>query len=440
MKRKSQGFTFLETIVVLGILSLFIYGFTKYMSMPSKTVATIEDNLDRIRDAGLMEHYLSNIALSTTMRFFHFDSKGNPVRALRPLPEMCANLSFDSECQQDTAILYTKYRSSSPSLSIICRIAPIPGVDDKAYYVIDLSNSRYGNGVMQAGGLSVEVTHALGASFIPEGKVFTNSNSILALLTTPNAYLFNIKNVPIQFHPTQDATSETFSGNPEFTFDCYNRLQVQSIDALGQRRFNVSNLYKVELVPLFISELAPDNPPITIDFSAEILNPTDYPIRAFNVELEVFGKSKIGDKMLLGISKCSFQNGTFQCTPHADNNLMIHNAVSLRIDQSFKIPLFDASGNMENDNNWYEIISNTQTATCASLTPECITGALVSTSKMEIAHLANIAETDNHLLSNNFSMIKQRELAGLRFRYKQQQKQQMGHINLKDGEMYVFLP
>ena len=260
----------------------------------------------------------------------------------------------------------------------------------------------------------------------PAGPVEVGVDKIIALFSPPYAFLYQINILPQIFNVAQDASTGAFN-NSELTPECVKYLQLDHITN-NIKFYKLDKLYRLKLIPLFISNLsAAQSAPLA---NGNYISSKEYPMRTFNVSFETFGKIYLNNQWVLSISRCVFLGSKLRCSTPVISQLS--GAQRVRIDENFKIPLINASGNLESLGASYEIISNNQTPTC-SAGASCPFLPLFVNNIDNIPYILSGSESSDHLLSANFSFIKQIEIKSIRFRY-------LTTNSKKEGSFYVFLP
>jgi prepilin-type N-terminal cleavage/methylation domain-containing protein len=424
MKRQ-KGFTLLELLIAVGLVGIVGYGLMQIIPRISKESGKMQKKLSNMQDFSVLEKHLLKVVTSGNIRFFSFNSKGEKLRSIYPMPERCGDLSNGPDCKEDTSLLYIKYsKTTASAVSTICRLTPSSG-ETNSDFIIDLSNETYGKGKIISEG--VEVSGSSDPELFPNGTVLISQDKILSFFAPPFAYLYRVDSSPRKYSPRQDTNKEAFSANPEFSYDCFSKLQVTSTVG-GIRRYNVNELYRMKVTPLFISELA--GGAAAPDPAQNFLSVEEFPVRTFNVGLESFGRRKVNNKWVAGVSTCGLSFSNLSCSGSTLHSSQVLTRV--RLDETFKISLIDTAGIVQDKNYQYEILSNNQTPSCLAGDPGCKLRTLIVNSINNIPQLIISTESSSNLISSGFSMIKQDELKSVRLRYQTDDK--------KEKSFEVFLP
>lgn len=418
LRSRVGGFSLLEAMIGMSLLGLLGLGVAELMSRLAERTSKMSKETMRHQDKSMLDYYLTNNLPSGNIRFVSYTSNGTRVRILFPLVEQCADLSTDApatreedwQCRHSVSFLFTRYeKTTTPAVSTICQLGA-PG-DSTRPFLIDLANSKFGQGEFSDAG--VLISSSMDEELFPLGRLNLKRDALVAFLLPPNGHVFRVRRDAQVYTPVQDRTDETFSRNPELNEDCIRQLQVARTVS-GVRRFDVSKLVRVELEPLLIKEmLAVDTPPTIDSLGLEI---ADYPIRTFNITLETFGiRKKLGDTYSAGINRCRLSSGNLDCSEIGE--LTIPGVQRLRIDETFKISLMNASGTILDKSQWYELLASRQTPTCPiPYRAECgIRKMIVNAGR--IPAVVSSSETKNKMLAETFSLLKQNELESLRIRY-----------------------
>lgn len=432
MVKNQKGISLVELIISASMMALVVLVSGQFLSLGFKKLSKFSNAVDSRSSLASLSGHLQKYMATGDVRFFGFTNQvEDPLaRLLVPQPGLCGDLI--SSCPQDTSFLYIHYdKSTLPAVSAICILETQVGAGGvrTATFVIDGSNSTYGPIALPPNAAEgFTVTSQVGSN-LPSGLVPVKTNKMLALLDPPNATVWVSTGSLTKLETTWNPITQTF--NPNLS-SCIPYLQPQPSSVPP---YKVNQLYTVSLKPYGMNQFTGQNQSNITD--GVIRNSVGkFPLRMFEVIPRSFGKYPPlnAPDGFAEIRNCAYSNDRMEC--QGSGLPKIDSVRRLRVDYSFHLSLRNTlnTGLGASRPLRYELrLPTSMEASESCLLNECaflpVSNSKAIPYRLELS--GGLKEDFTNLSDSGFSWIKNLSLSQLRFRLRDEKKEEYFEISFR---------